>query len=244
MKQKSILIMGKNCILEVLSADPKRILEVYTLSTMTDDPLYQRLIQTGIPIRQRSKHELFRLAQSASHQNFVASVRERNNMNLRSFFNAIPDICLCVMLDSIFDPHNFGAILRAAECFGVNGIVYSKNRGTQITPVVSKVSSGASELIPVVRVSNLAQTAKAFREEGFSVIAADVGEKAVSLYDVVFPKKTLLIFGSEGEGVQTLLKKNSDLIVRIPMQGSIDSLNVSQAAAVFLHSFRKTYPNT
>lgn len=232
--------MGKNCIAEVVRAAPEKIDCVYTVQTNSSDALYKELQKNKISIKHTNKHELSQLVDSTSHQSYIAIVKQRNFLNVYDFLEDISEKerSIVLMLDSIFDPHNFGAILRTAECFGVDCVVYSKNRGTDITPVVSKVSSGASELLPLLKVSNLAETAKLFQDRGFSVISADVGDDSKSIYEFECPEKSLLILGSEGEGVQKLLRKRSDYIVKIPMQGNIDSLNVSQAAAVFLYSFR------
>jgi 23S rRNA (guanosine2251-2'-O)-methyltransferase len=235
--------MGKNTILEVLRKEPKRIKKVYTSENNANDPLYQELSKKKIPIEHVNKQELFQLVNSTSHQSFIAELKNREFQDIHEFLQNSEEksTCFVLMLDSIFDPHNFGAILRSAECFGIDGVIFSKNRGADLTPVVSKVSSGASELVPLLKVSNLAESMKLFQEEGFSVISADVGEGSLSIYEFDFPEKSLLILGSEGEGVQPLLKKKSDYIVKIPMHGLIDSLNVSQAASVFLYSYRSQY---
>lgn len=240
MKERNPLIMGKNCIFEVLRKSPRRIIKVYTSEGSKNDPLYLSLLKHKVPIVHLNKQELSQIADSSSHQSFVAACKPREFLNLQRFLEISEgsDKSLVLMLDSIVDPHNFGAILRAAECFGIDCVVFSKNRGTDLTPVVSKVSSGASELISLIKVSNLAETVSSFQRQGFSVLAADVGERAQSIYEFSFPDKTLLILGSEGEGVQPLLKKKSDAIVKVPMLGAIDSLNVSQAASVFLFAWR------
>ena len=144
------------------------------------------------------------------------------------------------MLDSIFDPQNFGSLLRSAECFGVDGVIWSKNRGCELTPVVSKASVGASELLPLLCVSNLAETMRKFKKNGFWIVTAEIGEEAKSLDSFDFPEKTLLIMGSEGKGVQKLLSKEADSKVYLPMYGQIDSLNVSQAASVLLYQWTQS----
>lgn len=234
------LIMGKNSIRELLRQDPHRIVKIFALKGTRDD-LYEELQKNRIPIEFLSKQELFQLVQTDSHQSFVALIKQRTTASAQEFLKKSQDVdaMIVLMLDSIQDPHNFGAILRAAECFGVDAVVYSKNRGVEITPVVTKVSSGASELVPLLKVSNLAETVSLFQEADFSVVAADVGEGASSIYEFIFPKKMLLILGSEGSGIQSLLKKKSDHIVYVPMMGKIDSLNVSQAAAVSLFAYRR-----
>lgn len=229
-------IMGKNCISEVLKVTPQRLVKVYTSQKFDDDPLYKELKKNKIPIEAVSKHDLEKMVVSESHQGYVASVKKRESVNVREFLEASEEKekSVVLMVDSIFDPQNLGAIFRAAECFGVDLLIFSKNRGCELTPVVSKTSAGATELVPFARVSNLVETMALFQKGGFWSIAAEAREGSQSLYAFEVPKKVLLILGSEGKGIQPLLSKKSDFHLFIPMVGAIDSLNVSQAAAVFL----------
>jgi 23S rRNA (guanosine2251-2'-O)-methyltransferase len=235
--------MGKNSIRELLRTSPERIMEVYTCHTSEKDPLQAELSKKRIPIREVNKNKLTEMVHSDSHQSFVAVVKEKPPVELKQFLKQATDKThsLVVMLDSIYDPQNMGAILRAAECFAADLVVYSKNRGTDITPVVSKTSSGATELVPICKVSNLAETLKLFKEAGYWVVSAEGGSNSTSIYTFDFPEKTLLILGSEGEGVQQILSKNADFRISIPMLGQIDSLNVSQASAVFLSHYRNYF---
>ena len=243
MSSRTYYIMGRNSIRELLRTSPERILEVYSCQGLEKDTLHAELSKLKIPIREVGKSRLMELVNSESHQSYVAVVKEKPPIDLKQFLKEAEQkkYGLVVMLDSIYDPQNMGAILRSAECFGADLVVYSKNRGTDITPVVSKTSSGATELVSICKVSNLAETVKQFKEAGFWVVSAEGGSKSVSINTFEFPEKTLLILGSEGEGVQPLLSKNSDFHVYIPMLGQIDSLNVSQASAVFLSHYRRTY---
>jgi 23S rRNA (guanosine2251-2'-O)-methyltransferase len=131
-----------------------------------------------------------------------------------------------------------GAILRLAECFQVDAVMSSKNRGVDITPTVSKASSGASELVPIVMVSNLADSILRLKDEGYEVVIADANPKASSLLTFEFPKKCAFILGSEGEGFRKRIHDLADYSIYIPMQGKISSLNVSQAAAICLFTWR------
>ena len=99
------------------------------------------------------------------------------------------------MLDQIFDPQNLGAIIRSAECFGADAIIWSKNRGADITPIVSKTSCGASELIPLVRISNLAETAEQFKKAGYEVVASILDPTSESAFTFKFAPRTVLIVG-------------------------------------------------
>lgn len=232
------LIMGQNCVNEVLNFSPERILKVYLASA--EDPIQERLKKEGIPFTVVSKHKLTDMVHSESHQSIVAEVKERSYQTVKGYLKSSESLerDLVLVLDSIHDPQNLGTLLRSAECFGVGAVVWSKNRGCDITPVVSKASVGASELIEVVKVSNLVEAVRSFKEEGYEVVTAEVGKESRSLYDFTFPQKTVLIMGSEGEGVRRLLSQQADYCIYIPMKGRIDSLNVSQATSVFLSSWQ------
>ncbi|CCB88882.1 MAG: 23S rRNA (guanosine(2251)-2'-O)-methyltransferase RlmB [Simkania sp.] len=230
------LIMGKNCLSEVLKTNPKSIQKIFT--SKEDDPVLKKAKGFNIPIQFVPKARLTAMVNSESHQGVVAKLRERTYPELRPFLRTSKEKSLILMCDGITDPQNFGAILRAAECFGVDGVVFSKNRSVEITPVVTKASVGASELVPLLRVSNLAETMNQFQKAGFTAIVADVGEHSKSIDTFTFPDKTLLILGAEGRGVQPLLKKKADCCVEIPLKGQIDSLNVSQAASILLFKAR------
>ncbi len=233
-------IMGVNCIREVLLHASDRMIEIYLSGKdFTSDKKKEILAlakEKGIVHQQISLKALESFVHSSSHQGIVAKIRDRKYFTIPEIIKKNQDkgrTCF-LMLDSLFDPHNFGAVLRTAECFGIDGVIFSKNRGTDITPVAAKVSSGASEMISLIRVSNLAQSLAALQKEGYEALVADIDESAHNLNTFEFPEKTLLIMGSEGTGVQPLLVKKADQKIYIPMKGRIDSLNVSQAAAVIL----------
>jgi len=174
------------------------------------------------------------MAGTDSHQMLVAQIRSRNYLNLANFLQKPRETALILILDQVFDPQNFGAIIRSAECLGASAVLWSKNRGAELTPVAAKASSGASEIIPLIRVSNLATSVDQLKKEGYEVIAAQVAPDAESVYSFNFAPLTALIVGSEGEGIQPLLKKKADRSIFIPMKGQISSLNVAQATATLL----------
>ena len=236
MKRDKQLIMGRNCITEVLTHAPERIIEVYTAQKSKVDALYAALQKRGVRVSQVSKGDLAQMVNSESHQGYVAAVRERDEPDLRDFLEESQEKerSVVLMLDSIYDPQNLGAIIRAAECFGVDLVVFSKNRGADITPVATKTSAGATELVPILKVSNLVETLKAFQKEDFWAVALEAREHSQPLRGFEFPQKMVLVLGSGGKGIQPLLSKTCDFYLSIPMRGKIDSLNVSQAAAVTL----------
>lgn len=233
-------VIGKNSVQELIKHAPERVIAILTSHT-EDDPVIKKLLQLKKPLHMKNLKKLDELTSSTSHQGYVLEVKKREPSYIEDIIRASKDKkkSLVVVLDSIFDPHNVGAILRACECFGVDGVIYSKNKGCKITPTVTKISMGASEIVPIAEVSNLATTIEKFQKEGFWAVAAEISSSATSLYDFDYPEKTLLILGSEGKGVQNILSKKSDFHVYIPMSGKIDSLNVSQAAAVFIMNFNK-----
>ena len=193
----------------------------------------------GFKVRLADKLELNKLVQSDSHQVIIAEVMDQQ-FSFKDCLDHLKSLekSVVVLLDSIQDPQNMGAIMRACECFGVDWILHTKNRGTPITAVVSKVSMGASEIVPHCEVSNGVDAIKKLQAEGFWIASLELTDKAESIYSFDFPDKICLVFGSEGEGVKTLLSKTSDFHLIIPMMGKIDSLNVSQASAVVLAQLR------
>ncbi len=245
---RSLLVMGRNSVQEVARVSPERISRLYLSSVLADEiksgqwgPDLKSLLGRG-GAGVLSSEQLTALVGSDSHQGMIAQLLPRPKREwadvLRDCVEAGTSI-LIVALDGITDPHNLGAVLRAAECFGIDAVVWSKNRGSGITPVVSKVSVGASELVTCVEVSNLAEALRRAQTAGFWVVAADGGEASEALEAFRFPERSILVLGAEGHGVSRLLLDRSDFRVRISMSGRIDSLNVSQAAAVLLFWARR-----
>lgn len=238
-------IIGRNTLEEVVKHRPSILKKVYISAQEKKNERKDRLIlslleiNSGISIKYVSKGELYSLVKTDSHQSFVAEIKSRNFLDLKTFFKNNNDQrkkSIVVMLDNILDPQNFGAILRSSECFGVDGVVFSKNRSCGITPATTKVASGASELINLIRVSNLVDTIKKFKKEGYIAIVAENSPAAIDLYQIQKDKhdKILLIMGSEGKGVQSLIRKEIDMFLKIPLSGEINSLNVSSATATIL----------
>ncbi len=144
---------------------------------------------------------------------------------------------LVLMLDGITDPHNLGAILRSADQFGVDLVIIPERRSVQANETVVKVSSGAAQYVKMSVVTNLAREIDRLKDAGFWIYGADMAGQ--SSYEIKFARRTVLIMGSEGDGMSFLTRKKCDEIVSIPMQGHIDSLNVSVAAGILLYEFRR-----
>lgn len=239
------LIMGRNSLEEALVHAPQNIIEVYVCKHQRLDQRGNNLIslvrKAGVSVRMVEEGWLTELVGAASHQSFAALMRGERTVELASIIAKCSERAhACVLLlDAVTDPHNLGAILRASECFGVDGVVWSKNRGASLGATVSKVSVGASEIVPISLVANLVDAARKLKEAGFWLVGAEVRDGATDLDSFEFPTKCALVLGSEGSGLQALLSKELDFRVFIRMHGQIDSLNVSQATAVLLHAWRR-----
>jgi 23S rRNA (guanosine2251-2'-O)-methyltransferase len=177
---------------------------------------------------------------SDSHQSFAAHVKGRTYYDVKKLMAEVRDRShsLILMCDQIFDPQNLGALIRSAECLGADAVGWSKNRGSDLTPAVSKASCGASEWMRLLRVSNLADAADQLQKEGYEIVAAVLAPGSQNVFRHRFAPKTVFIVGSEGEGIQPLLQKKADRLVHIPMEGKIESLNVAQAAVVLMTCYR------
>ena len=243
-------VAGRHVISELLEHSPERIEKVH-ISENSRFPgkggdarkrdLVDDLQSAGIKIQYQKFDELTALINSSSHQGFVAVVRERHFMDLSELIEESEEKeqSIVLILDDIEDPQNLGAILRAAECFGVDAVIWSKNRGVDITPAVSKASVGASELVNVVRVANVADAARKLKTAGYWIAASLLDEKAQRLDRFDAPRKIAIIMGSEGEGLGRLIVEIADYLLYIPQFGSIQSLNVSQATSVLLYELRR-----
>lgn len=139
-----------------------------------------------------------------------------------------------LILDGIEDPQNMGSIIRTAECAGVQGIIIPQHSSTEITAAVARASAGAVEHILIARETNLVNCIKSLKEKGLWVIGADMAGE-INYYSCNMPSPTVLVIGGEGRGIRRLVKENCDLLVKIPMLGSIPSLNASVAAALVMY---------
>ncbi|MCH1429465.1 MAG: 23S rRNA (guanosine(2251)-2'-O)-methyltransferase RlmB [Chlamydiales bacterium] len=241
-------VCGKNACLECLNKGSLKIKELILQNRKEGvrseyQPALDFCTRHKIPVKKVSKESLNKMLECDSHQGICFVLKDLPYTDCKSQIKQTEaqSSSLVVMLDSIYDPHNFGALMRVAEVFSADAIIWSKNRGASITPAVHKASVGASVLINKVLVSNLSDAILKYKKAGYWVVCASVGEGSQAIDQFSFPEKTLLILGSEGKGVQKSLEKQADFKVFIPMLGNIDSLNVSQAAACFAYEFRKQF---
>lgn len=233
MTPKDQFVMGVHAVRELLRYAPEKLIRIFTLPSKKSEIL-QECEKKKIPVSFSGLDQLTKMVGSDSHQSLVAQIKPRNYLDVNEFLEETQDQSIVLMLDQIFDPQNFGALIRSAECFGAGAVAWSKNRGADLTAVAAKSSCGASELIPLIRISNLATAVDQFKDGGYEVVAALLDTSSESAYTFTYAPKTVLIVGSEGEGIQPLLQKKADRSIYLPMSGKIESLNVAQATAALL----------
>ena len=238
--------IGRRSVKEILKHFPEKVSLLYLAGSKSSDikQISDLANDLNISVKSFDPEELTNLVNSDSHQGCVALITSSLSLTIEDLIESenSKESSLIVALDAVQDPHNVGAVFRAAECFSATAVLWSKNRGAQLTPVVSKVSVGTSEFVPHCIVSNLVTALRELKKENYWVVLADVDESAAVLNEFEFPKRTVLLFGSEGSGAKRLSKEQADFVVKIPMTGRIDSLNISQAAAILMNTYRAQYP--
>jgi 23S rRNA (guanosine2251-2'-O)-methyltransferase len=231
------IIYGLNAVREALRG--KRQASELFLAGQPDDRRLAKLVELarerGVPIRQRQKHDLTRLCASDHHQGVALRVEPFPYANLDDILAAAADDADAVLLvlDSIQDPANLGALVRSAACAGVRGVIITRDRSTGVTPAVERVSAGAVETVPIAQVTNLVHSLEQLKERGFWIFGL-TQDAPGSLFAQSLTGKVALVVGNEGEGVRPLVKKSCDLLLSIPLRGGVSSLNAAAAGAVAL----------
>ncbi len=205
---------------------------------------------SGLEVQVENKQELARLAGDERHQGVVARLSggvypKGTSCGAQQSFLSLEEIVayrgqalLLLILDGVQDPHNLGACLRTAEAVGADAIVAPRDRAVGLTAAVRKVASGSAERVPFITVTNLARTLRQLKDEGVWLIGA-AGETETGLYEQDLTGPIAIVMGGEEKGMRRLTREQCDAVVAIPMQGAIESLNVSVAAAVCLYEARR-----
>src|ERR671938_721230 len=230
------VVFGFHAVLARLRADPQSVLEIFldeTRNGARGKDLAAAAERAGVRLMRVPTKRLDGFYGGGRHQGVVARVA------VKSLGESLDDVLqgveqpLVLVLDGITDPHNLGACLRVANAAGAHAVIAPKDRAAGITPVVSKVASGAAEATPYLMVTNLARTLRELKERQVWIVGAD--ERAEQgLYDADLPDAIAWVLGAEGEGMRRLTRENCDLLVRIPMAGDVESLNVSVSAGICL----------
>ena len=194
------------------------------------------LEQIGTKIQYVPKKTLDAMVDGSNHQGVVIKIREQPAKGDNELYDLVDktDRCFLLILDNVTDPQNLGACFRNADAAGVTAIVVPKDKSVGITGTVRKVASGAVEQVPFFQVTNLARTLKALQEKGIWIVGT-AGEAEKLVYDTDLTGNIALVMGSEGTGMRRLTRENCDELVKLPMNGSVSSLNVSVASGIFLY---------
>ncbi len=230
-------IYGLIPVLESLRAKRRRIEEIILAEGNRLARLEELLAlarRVNIPIRHYKRQYLDNLANGANHQGVIAIASEAKFTDLMDVIVPSTEKPLYVLLDSVEDPHNLGAIIRTAECAGVKAVIIPEHHSVGLTETVSKSSAGALEYLPVVQVTNLVQTIDELKSQNIWVIGVESDGKT-NYTDWDFQVATAVVLGSEGKGIRRLVKEHCDSLVSIPLLGKVNSLNVSVAAAIILY---------
>jgi 23S rRNA (guanosine2251-2'-O)-methyltransferase len=230
------VVFGFHAVLARLRADPKSVLEIFVDETRNDargKDLISIAERAGVRVMRVPTKRLDGFYGGGRHQGVVARVEVKSMAdNLDDVLDQVEKPLLLV-LDGVTDPHNLGACLRVANAAGAHAVIAPRDRAAGITPAVSKVASGAAEATPYLMVTNLARTLAELKQRNIWIVGAD--ERAeLTLYAADLPESIAWVLGAEGEGMRRLTRESCDLLVRIPMRGDVQSLNVSVSAGVCL----------
>jgi len=199
--------------------------------------LLQLARESGVTVNLVSREELDRLADGANHQGVVAKINApgaRDEAALKDLVRGLDEAPFLLVLDGVQDPHNLGACLRSADAAGVHAVIAPKDRSVGLGPTVCKVACGAAESVPFVQVTNLARSLRWLQDEAGVWLTGTAGEAETSLYDQDLRGPLALVMGGEEKGMRRLTREACDSLVKLPMAGAVESLNVSVAAGICL----------
>lgn len=237
-------IEGRQAVRELLRAGTRRTQQVLISEDVHNTAILAEIAdlceERRVPIRQLSARKLDDYALTESHQGVIAQAESIRPVEVETMITSTPHKPpLVVALDGVTDPGNLGAILRTAEVAGVTGVVLPRHRAVRLTPAAVKAAAGAIEHLPIALVPGLPATMKEMSDQGLWVVGLD-GTAANSIYEMrVATEPLLIVLGAEGEGLSHLTKKRCDQLVSIPQIGQLESLNVSNAAAITIYEIQR-----
>lgn len=234
------LVYGLHAVEALLKNNPDSVQALLVLAGRRDERLNGVLTlarKVGIAPKETDKKELDAKAQSGRHQGVLAIVRgeapKLTENDLVDYLSGLSVPAFVLVLDGVTDPHNLGACMRSADAAGVHAIICPKDRSVGLTPVVRKVACGAAESVPFVQVTNLARCLRELKDAGIWVVGT-AGEATETLFEASLTGPLALVMGAEGDGMRRLTKEHCDALIKIPMIGTVESLNVSVATGVCL----------
>jgi 23S rRNA (guanosine2251-2'-O)-methyltransferase len=233
------LIYGLHAMTAVIDREPERVIEMFVLKGRDDDRLTHIVNQArrhGISIQFCQRKTLDDKANGEQHQGVVARAKPGKVLDEHDLDSILSNQSapFLLLLDGVTDPHNLGACLRTADAAGVHAVIVPKDKSAALTPTVRKVACGAAEVIPLIQVTNLSRTIKSLQDAGVWVVGT-AGEADQSIYECKLTGPTALVMGAEGKGMRRLTRENCDELIKLPMAGSVSSLNVSVATGICLY---------
>ena len=236
-------IYGFHAINKMLQHSPQSCVEL--ICTEGKNPRLLSLIgsarQAGLPIRFESRELLSDLSGGAKHQGCVLQIVESspNALTLDQLLQQNHNRSLYLVLDGVQDPHNLGACLRTADATGVDAVIIPKDRSAGLSATVRKVAAGGAESVPLLEVTNIARSLKEMKKAGIWIYGTS-GEAIADVYQYSYDSAVALVMGAEGEGLRRLTAEQCDHLVKLPMLGTVESLNVSVATGVCLYEILRS----
>ncbi len=232
-------MFGLHAVHAVLESQASRVTGVLLQRGRSDgriEAIEQLARAAGIAVERKDIRELDQLSGNARHQGVIARLAAAGPQGegaLDDILDQAGPLPFVLVLDGVQDPHNLGACLRTANAAGVHAVIVPRDRAAGLSPTVRKVASGAAESTPLIHVVNLARTLRHLKDRGLWIVGTD-GDATQDVYATDLKGPLALVLGSEGEGLRRLTREHCDSLVRIPMAGSVESLNVSVATGVVL----------
>jgi 23S rRNA (guanosine2251-2'-O)-methyltransferase len=233
-------VYGLHAVNAALERAPERVLELWIAQPREAEArvreLKERAMRVGVHIHSAAPDALLKLVGDVVHQGAVAAIRPLKGWDEHDLADMLEQLKvdpLLLILDGVTDPHNLGACMRTADAAGAHAVIIPKDRAAPLDSVARKVAAGAAEFIPVVSVTNLARTLAALKQRGVWIVGTD-GEAVQSLFSADLKRPLALVLGAEGSGMRHLTREKCDFLVRIPMVGHMESLNVSVTAGIAL----------
>ncbi|BDX05065.1 23S rRNA (guanosine(2251)-2'-O)-methyltransferase RlmB [Planctobacterium marinum] len=232
-------LYGLHALEAVVAREPERLIELYVLKGRDDEKLRNIINQArrfGVAIQFCQRKVLDDKVKGEQHQGIVAKAKPGRVLDEKDLDEILEkqDNPFILVLDGVTDPHNLGACLRSADAAGVHAMVVPKDKSANLTPTARKVACGAAETTPLIQVTNLARTLRQMQEAGVWVIGT-AGEAEQLIYDVKLSGPMALVMGAEGKGMRRLTREVCDELIKLPMAGSVSSLNVSVATGICLY---------
>ncbi|MEI5639623.1 MULTISPECIES: 23S rRNA (guanosine(2251)-2'-O)-methyltransferase RlmB [unclassified Pseudoalteromonas] len=232
------LIFGFHSVEAILRSAPERFLEIYALKGRDDKRLTAVVNEArkfGISVQFMQRKALDNKAKDEQHQGIIANVKAARTLNEKDLDDIIAKETtpFFLVLDGVTDPHNLGACLRSADAAGVHGVIVPKDKSAKLNGTARKVACGAAETVPFIQVTNLARTLRDIKEAGVWVVGT-AGETDTTLFNANLTGPMAVVMGAEGDGMRRLTREHCDELVKIPMVGTVSSLNVSVATGICL----------